>query len=70
VHKDKARFKTTTAGLIEMADWCGERAVELVAMEATGVYLDQVSGRYSPTANPRDPPKPATTKPLRHGFGR
>ena len=35
VHKDKARFKTTTAGLIEMADWCGERAVELVAMEAT-----------------------------------
>jgi transposase len=38
VHKDKARFKTTTAGLIEMADWCRERAVELVAMEATGVY--------------------------------
>jgi hypothetical protein len=40
VHKDKARFKTTTAGLTEMADWCGERAVELVAMEATGVYWD------------------------------
>ena len=42
VHKDKARFKTTTAGLIEMADWCGERAVELVAMEATGVYWKPV----------------------------
>jgi len=42
VHKDKARFKTTTAGLTEMADWCGERAVELVAMEATGVYWKPV----------------------------
>jgi transposase len=42
VHKDKARFKTTTAGLIEMADWCGEWAVELVAMEATGVYWKPV----------------------------
>src|SRR5665811_1673829 len=42
VHKDKARFKTTTAGLIVMADWCGERAVELVAMVATGVYLNPV----------------------------
>jgi transposase len=53
VHKDKARFKTTTAGLIEMADWCGERAVELVAMEATGVYLDQVSGRYFANSKPK-----------------
>src|ERR1019366_5815334 len=41
-HKDKARFKTTTAGLTEMADWCVERAVELVAMEATGVYWKPV----------------------------
>jgi len=41
-HKEKARFKTTTAGLAEMADWCGERAVQLVAMEATGVYWKPV----------------------------
>lgn len=42
VHKEKARFKTTTAGLAEMADWLSERAVELVAMEATGVYWKPV----------------------------
>jgi hypothetical protein len=48
VHKDKARFKTTTAGLIEMADWCGERAVELVAMEATGVYWKPVVRHEAP----------------------
>ena len=41
-HKEKARFVTTTAGLAEMADWCGERAVQLVAMEATGVYWKPV----------------------------
>ena len=48
VHKDKARFKTTTAGLIEMADWCRERAVELVAMEATGVYWKPVVRHEAP----------------------
>lgn len=40
--KEKARFTTTTAGLAQLAAWCDEQAVELVAMEATGVYWKQV----------------------------
>jgi transposase len=36
--RDKERFTTTTAGLEVLAAWLGERHVELVAMEATGVY--------------------------------
>jgi len=42
VQKEKARFKTTTAALAEMGNWLAERAVELVAMEATGVYWKPV----------------------------
>ena len=34
----KARFATTTAGLRALADWLGDEAVTIVAMEATGVY--------------------------------
>jgi transposase len=39
---DKARFKTTTAGVRELAGWLAERAVTTVAMEATGVYWKPV----------------------------
>jgi hypothetical protein len=55
VHKDKARFKTTTAGLIEMADWCGERAVELVAMEAIEAGLLRPGGPLPAVAVQRLP---------------
>src|SRR5207344_2345483 len=39
---EKARFKTTTAGLGRLADWLAERQVALVAIEATGVYWKPV----------------------------
>lgn len=39
---EKNRFTTTTAGLAVLADWLGERQIELVAMEATGVYWKPV----------------------------
>lgn len=42
VVREKERFTTTTAGLAVMADWLAERQVELVAMEATGVYWKPV----------------------------
>jgi transposase len=38
VVREKEQFATTTAGLAVLADWLGHRDVELVAMEATGVY--------------------------------
>ncbi len=38
VVREKERFTTTTAGLEVLAAWLGERQVQLVAMEATGVY--------------------------------
>lgn len=42
VVSEKEQFATTTAGLKVLADWLGERQVELVAMEATGVYWKPV----------------------------
>jgi transposase len=39
---EKARFKTTSAGLLELRGWLADRAVVLVAMEATGVYWKPV----------------------------
>ena len=36
------RFRSTTAGLRELEAWLAERQVELVAMEATGVYWKPV----------------------------
>jgi transposase len=42
VVREKDRFATTTAGLEVLADWLAERRVELVAMEATGVYWKPV----------------------------
>jgi transposase len=39
---EKDRFSTTTAGLGELEAWLAERRVELVAMEATGVYWKPV----------------------------
>jgi transposase len=42
VVREKNRFTTTTAGLAVLADWLGERQIELVAMEATGVYWKPV----------------------------
>jgi len=38
VVREKERFTTTTAGLEVLASWLTNRQVELVAMEATGVY--------------------------------
>jgi transposase len=42
VVREKDRFATTTIGLKVLAEWLGERQVELVAMEATGVYWKPV----------------------------
>jgi transposase len=39
---EKDRFTTTTAGLRELEAWLADRHVELVAMEATGVYWKPV----------------------------
>jgi transposase len=39
---EKDRFATTTKGLRELEAWLTERQVELVAMEATGVYWKPV----------------------------
>ena len=39
---EKERFRTTTAGLRELEAWLAERQVELVAMEASGVYWKPV----------------------------
>jgi transposase len=39
---EKDRFRTTTAGLRELEAWLADRHVELVAMEATGVYWKPV----------------------------
>jgi transposase len=38
VEIDKATFSTTAAGVRELGDWLATREVELVVMEATGVY--------------------------------
>ena len=39
---EKDRFRSTTAGLRELEAWLAERQVQLVAMEATGVYWKPV----------------------------
>ena len=39
---EKARFKTTSVGLSDLRHWLADRAVDLVAMEATGVYWKPV----------------------------
>lgn len=38
----KSRFATTTAGLAQLAGWLVDQGVELVVMEATGVYWKPV----------------------------
>ena len=38
VEIDKATFSTTAAGVRQLGEWLAEREVELVVMEATGVY--------------------------------
>jgi transposase len=38
VVREKEQFTTTTAGLAVLGGWLADRQVELVAMEATGVY--------------------------------
>ena len=38
VEIDKARFATTATGVRQLGEWLAEREVELVVMEATGVY--------------------------------
>jgi transposase len=42
VVREKERFTTTTAGLRVLGDWLADRQIELVAMEATGVYWKPV----------------------------
>lgn len=42
VRVDKASFATTTAGIRDLAEWLGSDEVELVVMEATGVYWKPV----------------------------
>jgi transposase len=42
VVREKERFTTTTAGLGVLEAWLAERQVQLVAMEATGVYWKPV----------------------------
>jgi transposase len=42
IRVDKARFKSTVAGVADLADWLSERGVSTVAMEATGVYWKPV----------------------------
>ena len=42
VVREKTQFTTTTTGLKVLGGWLAERAVELVAMEATGVYWKPV----------------------------
>jgi transposase len=42
VAREKERFTTTTAGLQVLGAWLGDRQVQLVAMEATGVYWKPV----------------------------
>ena len=39
---EKERFATTTSALRELEVWLADRRVELVAMEATGVYWKPV----------------------------
>ena len=51
VEVEVRRFTTTTAGLLELADWLAEGKVTHVAMEATGVYWQPVwhilEGRFT-----------------------
>ena len=42
VVREKEQFTTTTAGLEVLSGWLADRQVELVAMEATGVYWKAV----------------------------
>jgi transposase len=42
VVREKERFTTTSAGFRVLGGWLGEREVQLVAMEATGVYWKPV----------------------------
>ncbi len=41
-HQEIRKFKTTTRGLLRLRDWLAAFEVELVGMEATGVYWKPV----------------------------
>ena len=41
-HQETRKFSTTTGGLLELRDWLASFEVELVGMEATGVYWKPV----------------------------
>src|SRR3546814_18793048 len=43
VQVDKATFSTTAQGVRDLGEWLAESEVELVVMEATGVYWRPVS---------------------------
>ena len=53
VVREKERFTTTTAGLQVLEGWLAERQVQLVAMEATGVYWKCAARR--PVVSPAQP---------------
>jgi len=50
---EKDRFASTTAGLRVLEAWLAERQVQLVAMEATGVYWKCAARR--PVVSPAQP---------------
>jgi transposase len=41
-HQEIRKFSTTTQGLLQLRDWLAAFEVELVGMEATGVYWKPV----------------------------
>jgi transposase len=41
-HQEVERFATTTRGVLKLRDWLGSFKVELVGMEATGVYCKPI----------------------------
>jgi len=45
VEIDKQSFSTTATGVRQLGEWLADREVELVVMEATGVYCSGSTGR-------------------------
>jgi transposase len=52
VEVDKQTFSTTASGVRRLGEWLAEREVELVVMEATGVYWRPVVITGWRTASP------------------
>jgi len=56
VDHEVRRFATTTAGLLELADWLRQAGCTHVAMEATGVYWKPVWHTILPASTRIEPP--------------